>query len=255
MAAKSRWRSTSTGLQAETASSRVSGSSSSSSSRWTAPARGPAAPRASSSRRCRGPRSGGRRPTAFVGRPLEPGAEGAVEDLEVVAAAPRACRTAPRRPRRGGAGRRGRGPAARSAGGPGRPRPPPRAGCDRRSRASGRRRPPAWTASPQRRPWTRSSSAARSASRTRSRSSWYFSTEPSVASTVPRPRSSSWPSASSACVQSMVSATPGAFARSSARSSCTNARGLRRQPLGHAGHAAAHDLDLALQARDARTHT
>ena len=55
-----------------------------------------------------------------------------------------------------------------------------------------------------------------------SRSSWYFSTEPSVACTFSTSSSCS-PSAVSACAQSIVSATPGGFCRSSSRSSATNA--------------------------------
>jgi len=59
-------------------------------------------------------------------------------------------------------------------------------------------------------------------SRTVSMSSRYFRTEPRVCSTTSASISSR-PSAASACAQSIVSATPGGFARSSARSPRTNA--------------------------------
>ena len=68
-----------------------------------------------------------------------------------------------------------------------------------------------------------------------------------------RRRARSWPSATSACVQSIVSATPGALARSSVAQPLDEGGRLGGQPLGHAGHAGAHDRDLALERRDARS--
>ena len=65
----------------------------------------------------------------------------------------------------------------------------------------------------------------------------------------PSASSSSQPSAASACAQSIVSATPGGLARSRPRRPCTNAAAWRGEPLGDAGHAQAHDLDLALERR------
>ena len=81
-----------------------------------------------------------------------------------------------------------------------------------------------------------------------SKSSWYFSTAPSVCSTTAA-SSSSQPSAASACVQSIVSATPGALARSRPRRPATNAAASAASRSEHAGHAQAHDLDLALERR------
>ena len=85
-------------------------------------------------------------------------------------------------------------------------------------------------------------------SRTVSMSSRYFSTEPSVCSTTSASISSR-PSAASACAQSIVSATPGGFARSSARRPAHERRRLLREPLRDPGHAQPHDLDLALDRR------
>ena len=85
-------------------------------------------------------------------------------------------------------------------------------------------------------------------SRTVSMSSRYFRTEPSVCSTTSASISSR-PSAASACAQSIVSATPGGFARSR-RAQPANERGrLLRQPLRDPGNAQHHDLDLALDRR------
>ena len=79
-------------------------------------------------------------------------------------------------------------------------------------------------------------------------SSRYFSTEPSVCSTTSASISSR-PSAASACAQSIVSATPGGFARSSPRRPRTNAAASVASRSGIPGHAQPDDLDLALDRR------
>ena len=91
-------------------------------------------------------------------------------------------------------------------------------------------------------------SPASVSSRTESRSSWYLSTEPSVACTFSTSSSCS-PSAVSACAQSIVSASPGGFCRSSSAQLRDERGRLGGQPLGHARHAQLHDLDLALERR------
>ena len=79
-------------------------------------------------------------------------------------------------------------------------------------------------------------------------SSWCFSTDASVASTTLGVELR-LPERHERLAQSIVSATPGTLARSSSRSGSTNAAACGRQPLGHAGHAGAHDRDLALERR------
>ena len=89
---------------------------------------------------------------------------------------------------------------------------------------------------------------ASASSRIESRSSWYLSSDPSVACTFST-SSSCWPRAVSARTQSIVSASPGGFCRSSDAQLGREPRRFLGQPVGHAGHAQLDDLDLARHRR------
>ena len=166
-------------------------------------------------------------------RAQEPGVERAVERLEVLA--PRDERLAkrpvdvllPAEVDRVEPAQRVGDPAAA------RPRGRPRAARGRRRRRAGRPRATARSASSV---TDAATSPASASSRIESRSSWYLSSEPSVAWTFST-SSSCWPSAVSACTQSIVSATPGGFCRSSDRSSAAKRAASCGEPLRHAGHA------------------
>ena len=203
--------------------------------------------RPSGARRLR--RGGRRRSAAERLRREEPRVERAVERLEVLAARRRASAAASSRrrpaararPRRARAARRrlGRGPTSSP---PSRSTRPNMTTC--RTTACGSRR----------RAQSRAlaTSPASASSRTASRSSWYLSTEPSVASTFST-SSSCCPSAVSACAQSIVSARPGGFCRSSAASSATKRAASCGEPLGHARARAARRSRSPARPTDGRS--